>query len=162
MQNIIFLDIDGPLIPTISYLFDLHASINQNLNLQCVNILKKIIEKSGAKIVLNTTHNHMLHERISTEGKLVWPGLLNKFKEVGLYEHLRDENFHTNYPNAKNRLSAINTWLDQNGNAIWVALDDAYIDHPNAYLIDQSIGIDLRAYNFCAEKFNFKSLFVAI
>ena len=60
-DKIIFLDIDGPMIPYTSFLFNPHASFDQVLDDRCCRVLHKIIEASGAKIVFNTTHNTMLY-----------------------------------------------------------------------------------------------------
>jgi hypothetical protein len=46
---ILFLDIDGPMIPARSFIFNHLASINQELDETCVKILFKIIEENNIK-----------------------------------------------------------------------------------------------------------------
>jgi len=83
-DKIIFLDIDGPMIPATKYLDDRMASFNQNLDERCVMVLKKIIEKSDAQIVFNSTHSNMLElTKNKTTGEVVWPGLVDQFIKAG-------------------------------------------------------------------------------
>lgn len=149
-DKIIFLDIDGPMIPSTQYLFDTHASYDQSFNDTCVRVLKLILEKSEAKLVINSTHNNMWEKETDRQGKEIWPGLLNVLIQHELDPFLHDDP-RTVYPGI-DRLSAIKMWLDKNKteHMLWVALDDAKIEHKRAFEVDFTHGIGLDAYNHCA------------
>lgn len=153
-DKVIFLDIDGPMIPYTSFLFNNMASFDQELDTRCVAVLRKIIDASGAKIVFNTTHNRHLHQE---DG---FPGLINQFVAAGFGDDLH-EDMHTVYPDV-DRLTAINEWLDRNktDNMLWVALDDVKIDHKRAFLVNADHGIGIDAYNHCAKWLMFKTFVV--
>ena len=156
MGPVIFLDIDGPIIPYTSFLFNAHASWEQELDQRCCRVLHKIIGASGAKIVFNTTHNTMLHPR---DGDSI-PGLIPQFEAAGFGPHLH-EVVHTVYPHV-DRLTAIMDWLHNNGkDRQWVALDDVKIAHERAYLTDADLGIGFAEYNHCAQWLGFKP-FIAL
>ena len=156
---ILFLDIDGPMIPARSFIFNHLASINQELDETCVKILLKIIEENDIQIVLNTTHN--LH--LEPDPSLGSPGLLNVFEEVGLAKYLHPS-ISTDYPHIYPRILAINKWLNDNPGHLnnWIAFDDAEIPHERAYLtsFDHGIGIGefIHARKFNNERPDFKSL----
>ena len=155
-DKIIFLDIDGPMIPYTSFLFNPHASFDQVLDDRCCRVLHKIIEASGAKIVFNTTHNTMLYP---TDGYKT-PGLINQFEAAGFGPHIH-ETLCTSYP-SYDRKTCIMEWLHKNSSKDrqWVAIDDVKIDHERAYLTDADLGIGIGEYNHCAKWLGFKSFFV--
>lgn len=150
-EKVIFLDIDGPMIPYTSFLFNVHASFDQELDTRCIKVLKKIIEESNAYIVFNTTHNRMLYP--SQQDKI--PGLINQFEQHGLGDRIH-KTVCTVYPDT-DRLTAIRHWLSSNNpDANWVALDDVKINHDRACLVDADLGIGMREYNHCAQWFGYK------
>lgn len=151
MEKIIFLDIDGPMIPNTSFLFHKNPSFDQILDDRCIAVLKKIIEKSGAKIVFNTSHNRLLFP------SKIAPGLHKRFLEAGFGENLH-EYYHTTYPDV-GRLTAIRHWLHEYGtpNLLWVAFDDIPIDHKRAYLTDSNLGIGWGEYQHSARYLQFKT-----
>ena len=156
-DKIIFLDIDGPMIPYTSFLFNTHASFDQELDDRCVKVLRKIIDASGAKIVFNTTHNTMLYP---SETDTV-PGLINQFTKVGFAADIHPT-VCTIYPDV-DRKTAILRWLNENGSEgrKWVVLDDVEIRDVRAYLTDADLGIGIGEYNHCAEWLEFKR-FIAL
>lgn len=174
-DKIIFLDIDGPMIPAVHFLTNCNASFDQDFDPRCVMVLKKILKETNAKIVFNSTHNLHLHK---TE---YMPGLLNMWNrsfwnpEVGNYLH--DDNV-TTYPNPtryelipagrnpSRRLCAIFEWLhghydiSEANSVLWIAMDDVMIDDERAFLIDFDEGIGIKAYDHAAKYFSFSGMLV--
>lgn len=134
---ILFLDIDGPMIPTREYLFNVHASLDQSLNSDCLRVLRKVLDDTGARVVFNTTHNRNFKRE----------GLIKHFAEAGfLVGREIHEDSHTLYPDV-NRLTAIREWLGRHPEEIlWVAFDDAPIDDPRAYPTQYDHGIGWNEY----------------
>lgn len=153
-DKVIFLDIDGPMIPYTSFLFNTYASFDQALDDRCCRVLQKIIDASGAKIVFNTTHNTMLYPSEMYN----CPGLINQFEAAGFGTHIH-ETICTSYPGLDRR-TCIMQWQHMNGfDGDWVAIDDAKIDHERAYLTDADLGIGIGEYNHCAKWLGFNSFF---
>lgn len=154
VNKIIFLDIDGPMIPAVSYLEDKNASFKQLLDSRSVRLLTEIINRSGAKIVFNSYHNKVLGP--SSNG--LTPGLIKRFEDVGLLDAIH-ETKSTKYPYfVRDRLLAIHEWLHQFGEEgdLWVALDDQKIDHKRAYTTSFDDGIGMGEFNHCAKWLQFK------
>ena len=181
-QKFIFLDIDGPMIPATSYLSNATASFDQELDDRCVMVLKKIVEKSGAKIVFNTTHSTALYPNQSGHH----PGLIPQFRKIGLGDAIAEQPATTfpeigytgfdegmfegldwgdtperyQFPHQHPRLAAIFKYLldnDPDDTALWIALDDVNIPHENAYTADYDLGIGIGEYNHAAFYLDFKS-----
>ena len=151
-DRVIFLDIDGPMIPYTSFLFNAHASLEQRLDDRCIRVLRLILDRSGAKIVFNTTHNRMLHPEAGERGA---PGLLHQFAMAGFADDIHPANC-TIYPDV-DRLTAIRSWLaPRPSDTVWAALDDVSIADPRACLVDADHGIGIREYNHCATVFGYK------
>lgn len=173
-DRIIFLDIDGPMIPAVHFLTNCNASFDQDFDPRCVMVMKKIIGKvPDVKIVFNSTHNLHLYK---TD---YMPGLLNmwnrSFWNAADGNHLHDDNV-TSYPNPSRydlipdgrtnsrRLCAIYDWLhghydiDMPDSVSWIAFDDVVIDDDRAFLIDFDDGIGMKAYDHAAQYLNFRGM----
>lgn len=159
-EKIIFLDIDGPMIPNTSFLFDRHASWRQVLDDRCIKVLHKILEKSEAKIVFNTTHNLMLEERGEIGDTTYTPGLLQRFYDAGFKDYIH-KHHSTQYPSIS-RYDAIIDWRERHSKEqdLWVAFDDVKIDHKRAYLTNPDLGIGFGEYNHAAKYLMFKGFSV--
>lgn len=173
MSKIIFLDIDGVMIPAITHLQHQHASMRQILDPRAVWVLKEILNKSGAKIVFNTTHNYDLFADSDwPAGALSTPGLIARFEAVGIGNDYIHTKMCTQYPNPdphpnkelSRRLVSIYQWLTAHGQGVtkWIALDDEKIDHENAILINPFDGLGYEAYNAASEILGFESRWVMI
>lgn len=141
MKNrILFLDVDGPMIPGYMYFINKNASMERTISPISVVLVNKLIERSGAKIVMNTAHN-------------------NNFEAFGV--HIKDdlikagipaESFHkhwqTGYPDV-GRLEAIKFWLAHNDpEADWICFDDAdFTYEENLLLVDFEIGLTTYHFN---------------
>lgn len=152
MQKIIFLDIDGPMIPSTSFLMDTplgNPSYEQILDDRCVMVLHKIIKDTGAKIVFNTTHNQNLYSTDETSGGWL-PGLVGQFEKAGFKDHIHQHNC-TKYPHY-DRLTCIKVWLRSQPieeDIRWVALDDVKMLDKRCYLVNEEYGIGISAYEHC-------------
>ena len=178
-EKFIFLDIDGPMIPATSFLSNPTASFEQELDPRCVMVLKKIIEKSGAKIVFNTTHSNALYPNQSEH----FPGLLVQFRKAGLGDDIAEAPATTfpeigytgfdesmfdgidwgdtpqryQFPHQHPRMAAIFKYLldyDPDDTATWIALDDVKIPHERAFTVSYDHGIGIDAYDHAAEYLN--------
>lgn len=149
--RIIFLDIDGPIINSPCYYIDPFASLKRAvLNTQSIGYLKKLLDITGAKVVVNSTHNnHDVEDPLTSE-------MINVKQDL-IKWGMKNEEFHTDwkteYPNPKNcklsenrRLRAVKNWLEKNGDHMWYAYDDEFFHSLNQYVIDFEKGIDYDAY----------------
>jgi hypothetical protein len=138
-MNIIFLDIDGPMIPSAMFLIDQNASYGRKFSPICIAVANEMCRVSNANIVFNTTHNRdadELREAIYTQG--LNPG----------YVH---SDSHTRYPNVGRGL-AIKEWLANHPEVErWVAIDDVKCaDGDNMILVDPDVGIHVGTlYQVC-------------
>lgn len=143
-MKIIFLDIDGPMIPMTSYIFNRNASWQQELDSRSVEILHHIVKKSGAYIVFNSTHSRMLEADLAVNS----PGLIQRFKDAGFSNYLHMD-ICTKYPDIP-RLKAIEEWLSRHPEVTrWVALDDAEILDERAFLVNPNYGIGFNEVQHC-------------
>lgn len=124
-ERVIFLDIDGPMIPLPAFFIDIEASMQRrvmsNMAVACLNRLCKV---SGAKIVTNTMHNY-----VSVEGDM-------NVKDSLIFHGIDECHFHKNWRTTfpvdpltnKNvrRIDGVHTWLEENGDVDWICFDDDY------------------------------------
>jgi hypothetical protein len=181
--RIVFLDVDGPLIPSYQYINNRMASYERNFSPICVNIVKMIVDPNGqwklgvdplekyrdpkrhppVKIVMNTYHNQHPTE--------LWAAL----REFGLTEYMHT-NWQTSYPQfnsqyGANRMYAIDGWLkvnsdtvlnDYDGDFDWIALDDEnFTNDARLFLIDFDLGITVKTYNAIAADWNLRPFIIS-
>jgi len=140
MQRIIFLDIDGPVIPAGMYLIDRACSFDRRASPVCIATINHIAKNSGAKIVMNTTHN--------MNGALMLADMVREGIKV---EYLHEKAPMTQYPNTS-RWMAIEMWQFDNGMADWVALDDAEFTQDERLIwVDFNVGVHPGHYNQIAD-----------
>jgi len=143
MQKILFLDVDGPLIPSGMYVINKMCSFERTCSPIAVAIVNKLCKNAEASIVLNSTHN-IDGEKAKEE--LIREGL------VASYFH---ESWKTAYPNkfsGGSRMECIEEWIEDHGEADWIAFDDSHFtDDERLILIDFDVGITLRHYNMAGE-----------
>lgn len=142
MQRIIFLDIDGPIINTPMFFIRHDCSITRSaMNTQAIAFVVEIARVAKARIVTNSTHN--THD---VDGK----NLRFDLVEVGVPDELFHEQWRTKYPDywgGHGRLRAIHDWMEENGEADWIAFDDAsFTDSERLILVDFDRGIDWDCY----------------
>ncbi len=150
MQKILFLDVDGPLIPSGMYLVHKNASYERKCSPICVAIVNELCRKADAKIVLNSTHSREANiaiEDLKREG-------LERFHDIAT----------TNYPNKMSggdRMAAIEDWQERCGGVDWIAFDDSnFTENERLVLIDFDVGITLKHYNKAAEMWGLKPIII--
>lgn len=155
MNKVIFLDIDGPMIPATMHLIDNMCSWQRRFPETTVAVLERLCERTGAKIVFNTTHNR------SMEGV---PDI-----EVALMDHnFSGEHIHptdpkTAYPRAPRRC-AVEDWLAAHPEVThWVALDDArFTDDERLIWVDPDAGLHIGHLNLAIEKLGGEPVIILI
>lgn len=142
-QKFVFLDIDGPMIPSGCYLLDRDASYRRVFSPICVAVVNRLCHESGAKVVFNTTHNL---DR--------WVMLEDAFRQGIKRGHVYLDSPMTKYPTLENRGDAINLWLKDNDflDSDWVAFDDCDFNHENLILIDFDVGLTPIHLNLAIDK----------
>ncbi|UIS25288.1 hypothetical protein [Erythrobacter phage vB_EliS-L02] len=154
-ERILFLDIDGPMIPASYYLVDRSCSHYRRFPETQIALLNELCERSGAKIVFNTTHNQ----------EWEWaPPIHHALQAHGLKrEHIRETNFKTRYPSLPRDL-AVAEWLAENNpDADWLALDDVrFTDDDRLIWVDADTGITLVHLNEIADRWSLKPWIVLI
>jgi hypothetical protein len=157
--NLIFLDIDGPIINTPCFYIDPEASVSRTvMNTQAIGYVKRLVEKCGALVVLNTTHNvHDIEDPLTAKITNIKTDLI----KWGMKDYEFHSDWQTEYPYPTNgkmsehrRWTAVKNWLAKNGDHNWIAFDDDLFHNQNQYLIDFRLGIDYDAYKWAVEKFN--------
>lgn len=125
-NRIIFLDIDGPVIPISCYYINRNCSFDRNpVSTIAIGELLRLIELSGAKIVYNTTHNRN-YDKLRADLHWLAPHVVGR----------------TNYPDVARHL-AVTQWLSQNQCDEWVAFDDVkFTGDPRLIHIDVRLGIN--------------------
>ncbi len=146
-DRIIFLDVDGPLIPNSMFLVDPLASIKRLFPVTTIAVLNKIIKTTNAKIVMNTTHNKPYDNQ--TEDIV----------DALIRNGVPHESFHavpkTQFP-AYDRLASIRLWLADHGSINdeeWIVLDDVTFHHRVIY-IDPDTGLTLKHLDLVCHKFH--------
>lgn len=152
-KRILFLDVDGPLIPSGMYIINMRASWERLCSPICIAIVNRLCEDAGAKIVLNSTH--------SRDGA---PAIADLTK-AGIEEHRWHETVPmTNYPNklsGGSRWEAIQDWQERCGEVNWVAFDDDnFTRDERLVLIDFDVGVTLQHYNQAAKLWGLKPIFI--
>lgn len=149
-KRIVFLDIDGPMIPSGMFLIEKQCSFDRMFSRIPVAVINHLCEESGAQIVMNTTHN--LHG-----GTMLSDVVREGIKE----KYLHPTAPMTTYPQ-NNRWWAIQMWVQDNGPIDqWVAIDDApFTKDERLILIDFNQGLHPGHYNVIADMWGLTKVFI--
>lgn len=166
-ERIIFLDIDGPVIPEGCYYIDTSASFDRIFSNTCIGYLKKLLTLADAKLFTNSMHN--FYTRTNDAGEklgdlrddLVNAGIpLELFHpnwrtEFG-HNRYRSQSYRVDEPHP--RLKAINGWIQSytDGDIEWIGFDDDNYNHPNLLLVDFTDGITHKLFSEACDRFNVK------
>ena len=145
-KRFVFLDIDGPMIPSGCYLAYGHrASFERKFSPIAVACINRLCHETKANIVFNTTHNR--------DGESLLQDAVREGLKAG---HISSQTPFTMYPTLEDRLLAIKQWLKEFApdNCKWVSLDDCPIKDDNAILVDFDTGITPYHVNLAIEKLN--------
>lgn len=156
---VIFLDIDGPMIPTSMFLVDPHASIKRSMPPTTVAVLTELCVRTKAKIVFNTTHSRSIPSHGTMDEDIAGALVRHGFDA----KHLHASDRHTRYPDIS-RDQAVREWLARHPEVTkWVALDDAkFTDDPRLILVDPDSGLTLRHLELAIEKLGGKAPLILI
>ncbi|WP_037476811.1 HAD domain-containing protein [Sphingobium sp. ba1] len=142
--RVIFLDIDGPMIPGTMFLIDRMCSFHRVFPATTIAVINEVCKRTGAKVVLNTTHNRPF-ENV--------PDIVDAMVNFGFDRG----HFHafpkTMYPDIPRDL-AVKEWLNKRGDCDWIAFDDArFTDDERLIWIDPDCGLHLGYLNDALERF---------
>jgi hypothetical protein len=152
MQRILFLDVDGPLIPSGMYVINRRASWERMCSPICVAIVNELCRKADAKIVFNSTHNRDGSRALAD---LAREGLdVDFFHEDAMTGYFQDLSVGT-------RMGAIEDWMEKNGEADWIAFDDSnFTDNERLILIPFEVGITPHHYHLASEIWKIEPIIV--
>lgn len=152
---IILLDVDGPVIPATQMLVDPMSSWDRIVPTTTVAVLSRLCERTGAKIVFNSTHNDPWE----------WaPDIVDALVRAGLdRSHVHPTHDRTAYP-AVPRAQAAAEWLAAHPEVDdWIAFDDvAFIDDPRLIWVDPEAGLHLGHLNKALVRFGARPIFIGI
>ena len=142
-SRVIFLDIDGPMIPATMFLIDRMCSWKRLFPATTIACINRLCADSGAKIVFNTTHNRPMADVLDIAQAIVRAGVDQ--------EHLHPSDMHTRYPDIP-RDRAVKEWLARHDEVeAWVAIDDVKCaDEPNMILVDPDAGLHVGHLNLAS------------
>lgn len=148
MNNIIFLDIDGVVIPDTCFFITPHASMKRAaFSPTAIAIVKKVALEANAKIVTNTMHNVHYVENRSVVDDLIANGIPRDL-------------FHPDMPSTlfphdvRGRMNAIKHWMENNSAKDWIAFDDEkFTDDDRLILTDPADGILMSHYRKALNSF---------
>jgi hypothetical protein len=142
LPNIVFLDIDGPVIPTPLYYLDRSCSIRRSrMDHSALGWIVFVLKAANAKLVTNSSHNYhdvdYLDDR-SLKHDLMAHGIPKDY----FHEEWRTK-FGTHYGREGTiRMAAIEEWIIRNGCDNWVVFDDMQVtDNGKQVVIDFDKGI---------------------
>lgn len=179
-NRIIFLDIDGPMIPSYCWLWPLlpvNPSFGRNFSPLCVAIINELCDNIGAEIVFNSSHNPVEQSRICQttiiEGAIIKKevSIAENLKEAAIRNGIPETNIHKDWKTTYgsgwgskiSRKLAINTWLTDHPEVDkYVAFDDVDFtaEENNLVLVDYDVGLTLREYNSAVAIFGGKPIII--
>lgn len=137
---IIFLDVDGPMIPgRLYYKHDAHYSIEEGLfkyDPVAVDMINTLCDETGAKIVSNSAHN--------AGGAILEQMIFN-----GLHHGFIHPDYKTGFPNnPSNRAEAIGDWYNKNKLIMknYCVIDDEPVQLKNLVQVDFRIGMTMDSF----------------
>lgn len=112
---------DGPLIPGSMFFIDKNAAGNRTFSPISIAILNTLCERSGAKVVMNTSHNYDSYKSLLRDDMI----------KAGFKEEYFHRNWRTQFGSKDwgNRYDCINEWVAGNTKEIeidWVCFDDLH------------------------------------
>lgn len=136
-NKIIFLDIDGPVIPYGCYFVNRDASYQRVFSNTAIGYVKKLLELSDAKLVTNSMHN--FYDRSNEDdynNGLSYDINFYSLKDDLIAAGISSDTFHDDWrtelsgskPGPNPRLDAIYGWIKKNEfygeDKIWIDFDD--------------------------------------
>lgn len=151
--RIIFLDIDGPMIPGTMFLIDPMCSFHRLFPPTTIAVINAVCKRTGAKVVLNTTHNRPFKDV---------PDIMDAMVAHGFDRSYFHSFAKTRYPDIP-RDQAVQEWLAKRGDFDWIAFDDArFTDDERLIWIDPDCGLHLGHLNEALERFGEKPCLILL
>jgi hypothetical protein len=144
--RVVFLDIDGPVIPFSMFLINPMASADRILAPIPLAVLRVLCEKSGALVVFNSTHNQSWDDIPDIDEQMIAYGFSADF----IHSDMK-----TKYPTLS-REDAVLEWLSRHPNIDdWIAFDDArFTDAENLIWVDPDAGLHLGHLNKALDRWS--------
>lgn len=152
---IVFLDVDGPVIPSTQLLVDPMSAYDRVVPRTTVAVLNRLCERTGALIVVNSTHS--VH----------WdwaPDIVDAMVAAGLdRDHVHPFHDRTRYPDCA-RPQAVEEWLAEHPEVEdWVAFDDdRFTRDPRLIWVDPHTGLCLPHLNEALERFGHRAILIFV
>ena len=142
-NKVIFLDIDGPMIPVKSYMLPGHTSSAARTFDPCATaMLNRLLDQAGAQIVISSTH-----------GQRGYDHCVELLRINGVDPAALHEDWITPRKMSSYRIHEINWWLDKHPETThYVAIDDESLDVEwvaNSVQCDGYEGFSFRNYLEC-------------
>lgn len=142
MSKILFLDIDGPMIPVRAYFLPNQTPLVSVFDPCATSMLLRLLEDSGAKIVISSTWGHKGKERCEA-----------LLRDNGIDPSYLHDDWVTPRKMSSARFHEIGWWLMKHPEVThYVAIDDEDLPVdwiPNAVLCDAAEGFSYRNYKEC-------------
>lgn len=139
-KAVIFVDVDGPMIPVRAMYLPTQTSISSAFDPCAASMLLKLVDQTNASIVISSVRRKDGYERC-----------VELFESNGIPSSLFHEDWRTSPESGRTRSAEIADWLQRHPEVEqWVALDDEVLDRtlvPNAIQCDTYEGFSW--VNFC-------------
>ena len=118
MKKIIFLDIDGPMIPARAYFLPKQSFIVTQFDPCATGMLLHLIKLTNARIVMSSVHR--------MQGK---DHILKLFEQNGIPSKHLHRDWHTSLDQSLSRTEEIQSWLDDHQDIdYYIAIDDEQLE----------------------------------
>ena len=154
-MRVVFLDIDGPMIPSTWVLCHPMAAWDRTFPETTIRVMNMLCERSGARIVLNSTHNDPMTDAPDIVEALVAHGLERA--------HFHPQDPKTRCP-ALPRDESVTEWLARHPEVEdWIGYDDAvYSQNDNLIWVDPDSGLTLCHLNQALTRFGCRTIFIGV
>jgi HAD domain in Swiss Army Knife RNA repair proteins len=146
-MNIVFLDIDGPMIPDTMLVINRQASFERQMSPISVGLINKLCELANAAVVGSSSHNNPTPLQLEEYPELGAEHLSMALQRNGVQSiHLDSV---TKYPLIPSKGEAVDEWLSRHPDIVqhgkWVILDDEKCDYRKTelVLVDSDYGLSL-------------------
>jgi hypothetical protein len=155
-NRVIFLDIDGPMIPSYCYImYGAGASFDRKMSPVAVSMINWLCEQTEAKIVCKSMHNYLK----SNHGDDLQVDLIAN----GVLAHNFHEDWRTKFGNITDhtRYTSIHEWLSRHPEVDqWVDFDDEqHTKNERLILVNFDDGINMKHINAALEIFEVTPLY---
>lgn len=118
MEKVLFLDIDGPMIPRRAFYLPKQTLVVSKFDPVAVALLNSVLDKTGAKLVVSSTWGNLGIEVVKPS-----------FEENGISWDQVHQDWVTPRKLTDSRVHQIRMWLDKHpGIDLWASLDDENLD----------------------------------